>query len=103
MTVYKSLPMAQVARDYQCGDSLRTVAERYSVSYGTIRRALIAAGVPLRVGGFSSDPPTVKTHVVRPTPTMVAWTELRPGALHPAEVAKLRRAVGWRPEWAIES
>ncbi len=95
--------MAQVARDYQCGDSLRTVAARYGVSYGTIRRALIAAGIPLRVGGFNSNPLTVETHIAQPTRTMVPWIELIPGKLHPTEVAKLRRAIGWRPEWAIES
>lgn len=97
-TVYKTLPIAQIAREYECGDSLRAIASRHLVGHNTVRRVLAAAGVAFR--GGRCNPAHAETHTVKDTyKPSDFWDELAAGTLHPAEVARLRRAVGWEPAW----
>lgn len=37
---------------YETGSSIRTIAKRFEVSYGTVRTMLISAGVTLRPRGY---------------------------------------------------
>jgi hypothetical protein len=103
LTVYKSLPVADMARLYRSGDTIRALAAKYNVSYGTVRRVLAAAGIPLRRGGKIKDPVNAITRLIEPTYTAATtsiWIgELPTGPLPPTEVDRLRRAVGWRPDW----
>ncbi len=42
---------ATVVRDYQAGESIRSLAARYRVGYGTVWRTLDAAGIERRRRG----------------------------------------------------
>lgn len=94
MTVYKSLPMAEIISGYKAGDSMGTLAKKYGVGYGTIRRSLAAANVPIR--SCNDRSPHAETHTIA---TEYVTSLDASGRLHPSEVAKLRRAIGWRPHW----
>jgi hypothetical protein len=93
VAVYKSLPVGEMVKAYRSGHSLNAVAEQFGASYGTTRRLLIAAGEPLR-GAYKGS---TDYHLVEPSYTKpVTWSE----PLQPAEVDRLRQAVGWKPDWA---
>lgn len=105
MTVYNTLPVLDIVREYQTGSSLQAVANAYNTSYGTVRRILAAAGVPIRQVGRNVNVLNAPTHKITPDfaikKTWAEMTEALPkGTLHPLEVDRLRRAVGWKPEWA---
>lgn len=98
--VYHTLPIAQIAREYESGDTLRAIAQRHLIGYGTVRRILAAAGVAFRDNG-RRNPAHAPTHTVKDTyvPSEF-WNEISVGTLPQAEVTRLRRAVGWNPAWA---
>lgn len=50
----KPTVVRRMARDYASGVPLRELADRYSISYTTVRLRLIAAGVELRRPGRRS-------------------------------------------------
>lgn len=56
-------PVAELAARYAAGASLLGLAAETGASYGSVRRALLAAAVPLRAGGSPA----------RPTPQLHAW------------------------------
>jgi len=98
LTVYTSLPIADIVRDYEAGASLRALASKHMVSYGTIRRVLGAADVPLRNPGTQRDPTNTHKIEVEYTPRSL-WAQPQGGLLHPQEVDRLRRAIGWTADW----
>lgn len=55
-----SVPASQIAEDYNNGDSIQTLAERYDSYYKQIRQTLIDQGVVLR--------PSTKAHLRAPDP-----------------------------------
>lgn len=102
--VYTSLPIRQIAAEYKAGDSMRKLATRYSVSYGTIRNILAAARVPLRKQGRQSlatekDARHTTTAYAYP-PDSAIWEMIESGTLASAEVARLRQAIGWDASWS---
>lgn len=98
--VYQDLPIAQLVREYEAGDSYGTIATRYGVGYGTVRRVLIAAGVTSRAA-HRYNHTKAGTRTIRDAyVSSEFWDDYITKSLHPAEVAKLRRAVGWEPGWA---
>lgn len=101
MTVYTSLPVSKIVNDYQAGESLLALGAKHGVSKGTIRNVLAAANVPLRNPGHHAAA-HVPTHVVNYKYAYRSFglDELDSSPLHPQEVARLRRAIGWKAEWA---
>jgi hypothetical protein len=103
VTVYTSLPLSNIADDYRAGESLLTLANRHGVSKGTIRNVLAAAKVPLREPSRRATPtPHARTHTATSVYTYRSFDleATVPDPLHPQEVARLRRAIGWRDDWA---
>lgn len=98
--IYHTLPIAQIVCEYESGDALRAIAKRHLIGYGTVRRVLAAAKVAFRDNGRRSAA-HAPTHTVGDTyvPSEF-WDEIAVGTLPPAEVTRLRQAVGWEPAWA---
>jgi hypothetical protein len=92
------LPVEKIVNEYEVGDSLRVLANRYEVGYGTIRRILAASRVPIRgTGRHSGD---VKPSLIPSTYTSNFWEDPPNGNLAAHEVTRLRQAVGWDESWA---
>lgn len=101
-SVHTSLSVPQIVAEYKAGDGMPTIAARHGVSRGTIRNLLIAANVPLRIPGYRG--------VAAPTQQVASGYTYRrilpvvdeelAVALKQEEVDRLRRSVGWQPDWA---
>lgn len=100
--IYASLPTAEIVRDYQSGETLRELASKHRVSYGTLRRLVIAVGVPIRDRG-RRDPS--RTHIAENDckyDMSAIWSEPDSYQMPQSTIDRLRRAVGWDPSWALE-
>lgn len=98
--IHTLLPVPQIIAGYQAGDSMKTLADKYSVSYGTIRNVLAANQVPIRRPGRGSSATMGDTRQV------TAYRYRRPRGETPTvmsadEVARLRQAIGWDSSWGL--
>lgn len=89
------LPLSEIVRAYEAGETAQTIATRYIVSEGTIRARLREAGCRLRAGHRPRTPRSVELAVLAALAQgqTIASTSRR-FRLHRSTIAAIRKRNG---------